>query len=111
MTPQEALIQIFQPDGVDFQTVRDDLRLAIVLNPTLENIEQAMELYASAKLTKAIGALEDCINSLEYAAYNIDGKKIEDLPAGLIESTGAADTALISARNAKQTLTELKQKP
>ena len=59
MTPQEALIQIFQPDGVDFQTVRDDLRLAIVLNPTLENIEQSMELYASAKLTKAIEALED----------------------------------------------------
>ena len=64
-----------------------------------------------AKLTKAIEALEDCVNSLEYAAFHYDGLKINDLPDGIIESTSPSKTALISARNAKQTLTELKQQP
>jgi uncharacterized membrane protein YqiK len=69
------------------------------------------ELPLGEKLTKAIEALNECVYALQYAAYNIDESKIEDLPKGIIESTGASHTALIAARNAQQTLTELKQQP
>ncbi len=40
--------------------------------------------------------LEDIIIDLEYAAFNLCDKKVEDLPFGLMESTGADDTLLLA---------------
>ena len=60
------------------------------------------------KSEKLRDSLEDCIHSLKYAAFNIDGRVIEDLPNGIVESTGVSTTALISARDAKNLLTEYK---
>lgn len=41
--------------------------------------------------------------NLEYSAYNLcDGKKYTDLPKGIVESTSAEDTLLISIRDLKQ---------
>lgn len=56
-------------------------------------------------LEKCVELLKDCINSIEYCAFNVEDKKIEDLPKGIIDSTGPVDSILISARNAKQALT------
>lgn len=52
-------------------------------------------------------ALKDCIESLTYAAYNIDGSKIDDLPNGIVESTSSSITALISARRALFLIAEI----
>lgn len=39
-----------------------------------------------------------CNAALEYAAFNYDGSKLEDLPDNMIESTGVSDTCLIEVR-------------
>jgi hypothetical protein len=43
-------------------------------------------------------------DDLAYVAYNIDGSKLDDLPAGLVESTGASETALIAERNCREAI-------
>jgi hypothetical protein len=47
-----------------------------------------------------LSALRQCIDALEYAAYNYDGAKLADLPPGIMESTGVSDTCLIAVRDA-----------
>lgn len=72
-------------------------------------IEQYINhLDLSLKLKLSIETLEDCIYSLEYAAFNINEAKIGDLPDNIVESTSASETALISARNAKQLINSIK---
>lgn len=41
-TAECYLIEEFEPGNKDCQTVRDDLRLAIILNPSLEKFEKAI---------------------------------------------------------------------
>jgi hypothetical protein len=53
--------------------------------------------------------LEACNNALEYAAFNYDGRIIEDLEPGIIESTGVSDTCLIEVRNNREFATEIEQ--
>ena len=48
--------------------------------------------------------IEQAIHALAYAAYNYDGKKLEDLPAGIVESTGVSETALIAERDLRALL-------
>lgn len=59
---------------------------------------------ANAKLMAAapelLERLNDCIEALKYAAFNYDGRKLESLPDGIIESTGVSDTCLIAVRDA-----------
>lgn len=49
-----------------------------------------------------------CADALAYAAYNIDGSKLCDLPEGLIDSTGSAETALIAERMARNIIVDIK---
>jgi hypothetical protein len=42
--------------------------------------------------------------ALEYAAFNYDGMKLEDLKPGIIESTGVSDSCLIEVRENKKML-------
>jgi hypothetical protein len=48
--------------------------------------------------------LKDAIYSLEYASFNYDGTKDENVPLSLIESTGVGDSCIISARRLKTLL-------
>lgn len=41
-TAEEYLIDEFEPDSQDCQTRREDLRITIVLNPSLEKFEAAI---------------------------------------------------------------------
>jgi hypothetical protein len=40
------LIEVFDPSMQDCTTLRQDLQIAVTLNPDLEKIEEAMDLYA-----------------------------------------------------------------
>jgi len=68
---------------------------------------QAARSTIDAELVRV---LNDCIHSLEYAAYNIDGSKLQDLDPRVVESTGVSESCLISARNAKAALAKHKGK-
>jgi|SRR5579871_1307132 len=48
ISKEEALFNYFDPDSQDCQTPREDLRLSITLNPSLDRIEAAMEEYAKS---------------------------------------------------------------
>lgn len=48
--------------------------------------------------------LKKCKYALEYAAYNYDGAKLENLPLTMVESTGVSDSALLAARDIEQFL-------
>lgn len=54
--------------------------------------QQRDDLLALLKMTA---------DDLAYVAYNMDGSKLRDLPTGLVESTGASETALIAERNCR----------
>lgn len=53
-------------------------------------------------------ALRECANALAYAAYNIDGKTLDELDPRLSESTGVSDSCLIAERTARAALAEAK---
>lgn len=48
-TKEEILTSVFDAMPQYFQTPRQDLQLAIILNPDLAKIEQAMELYDTSQ--------------------------------------------------------------
>ncbi|MFA5394944.1 MAG: hypothetical protein WC346_02885 [Methanogenium sp.] len=48
----DILTRIFEPSPQQCQTPREDVQLAITLNPDLSKIEQAMEEYAQQPLTE-----------------------------------------------------------
>lgn len=51
-----------------------------------------------------IGVARRAADALAYAAFNLDGSKLENLPIGIVESTGAAETALIAERELRAML-------
>jgi hypothetical protein len=53
--------------------------------------------------------LESCNRELEYAAYNYDGSKLEDLSPGIMESTSVAGSCLIEIRLNNELLEKLKE--
>ena len=53
-TKHTVLMNEWQPDSEDCRSFREDLRIAIVLNPSLEKIEAAMDEWAKLILTHAI---------------------------------------------------------
>jgi uncharacterized protein YfeS len=48
-------------------------------------------------------------DALAYAAFNINGSKLENLAPGLMESTCPADTALIAQRQLRAALSNLNE--
>lgn len=70
----KILTDIFQPTAQDCRSWRDDLQLAITLNPDLMKIEQAMEEYSvqkqSIKWVSAIDRLPD--DGIYNAKYRND---------------------------------------
>lgn len=63
-----------------------------------------------ARYADLLAAAETAIYNLRYVAFNYNGKKLEHLKPGLIESVCPAESALISARDLKAILTTLKAK-
>jgi hypothetical protein len=63
---------------------------------------QTAELNEHARWT-----IRQAADALAYVAYNYDGSKLEDLKPGIVESTGAAETALIAERNLRDLLASL----
>jgi hypothetical protein len=59
-------------------------------------------------INEIIKRLEACNSAMEYAAFNYDGSKLENLQLGIIESTGVSDSLLIEVRNNKILIEELK---
>ena len=49
-----------------------------------------------------------CNNAMEYAACNHDGSILDDLPNGIIESTGVSDTLLIEVRKNNELIEQMK---
>lgn len=49
----EILAEIFKPVSQDCQTTKQDLQLAIILNPDLDKILEAMDEYSSHILQQA----------------------------------------------------------
>lgn len=56
-----------------------------------------------------INRLKACNYAMEYAAFNYDGSKLENLEPGIIESTGVSESLLIEVRNNNSFIDELTQ--
>lgn len=58
-----------------------------------------------------VDAIKDVLikskGALEYAAFNYDGSKLENLRPGLLDSTGVSDSCLISVREINHLLSSL----
>ena len=54
-----------------------------------------------------LDVLRKAADDLAYVAYNIDGSKLDDLAAGLSESTCPSDTALIAERNCREAISRV----
>ena len=54
-------------------------------------------------------ALRDCASALAYAAFNIDGKTLDDLDPRLSDSTDVSASCLIAERSARAALAEAKR--
>ena len=71
-------------------------------------LQSKQEIIANAKLVAAapdlLEALNECIAALKYAAFNDDGSKLENLPAGIMDSTGVSATCLIAVRNSLEAI-------
>lgn len=48
---------------------------------------------------KLVECVEKAIEDMEYVAFNIDGRTIDDLSKEMVESTSHSDTALIVIRD------------
>ena len=55
-----------------------------------------------------LDVLNKAANDLAYVAYNLDGSKLDDLKAGLSESTCPSETALIAERNCREAIRSVK---
>lgn len=55
-----------------------------------------------------LDVLRKTADDLAYVAYNIDGSKLDDLAAGLSESTCPSETALIAERNCREAIRSAK---
>ena len=55
-----------------------------------------------------LDVLNKAANDLAYVAYNLDGSKLDDLKAGLSESTCPSETALIAERNCREAISRVK---
>ena len=55
-----------------------------------------------------LDVLRKTADDLAYVAYNIDGSKLDDLAAGLSESTCPSETALIAERNCREAISRVK---
>jgi DNA repair exonuclease SbcCD ATPase subunit len=89
---------IYQGDGEDHL---ESLVCPVVISASrlLEIEKQRDELLATLKRTA---------DDLAYVAYNIDGLKLDDLPVGLVESTGVSETAIIAERNCRAAIASVK---
>ena len=69
---EEILLNVFNPASQDCQTVRQDLQLGITLNPDLELIEQAMDIYALSIAEKVAVGFSEWIaeEHIEYLKVN-----------------------------------------
>ena len=56
-------------------------------------------------------AVKGAADALAYAAFNIDGSKLENLPLGITESTGASETALIAERDLRALIAAVLSQP
>lgn len=68
----EILMDEFDPKVDDCRTVEDDLKLAIILNPDIEKIKNAMDTYAT----------EMCLDLLKYMSekgVECDNEKSEGI--------------------------------
>ena len=56
-TKEEILQYIFDPTSFDCKTEKEDLQIAITLNPSLERILWAMQEYADQEVNKVLANL------------------------------------------------------
>ena len=83
-----------------FETMIEDIKGFIDLNYKLK-----------PDVCLVVDSLQGIIKDLEYSAFNLcNGKKYTDLPKGIIESTGAEDTLLISIRELRKIIDNLDSK-
>ena len=61
-----------------------------------------VDLPCSIADGSSVVAIARILFNLEYAAYNLCGKTVDDLPLGISESTGADDSLLIAIRDLKE---------
>jgi len=62
-TVQEILLEVFTPTGLDCQTVREDLRLAIALNPSLELIEDVIKISMKEAIEESAAICHEHMDS------------------------------------------------
>jgi len=100
----DILTRIFEPSPQQCQTPREDLQLAITLNPDLSKIEQAMEEYAQHQLTEETVITNNRIERLR-AVLIILSAKIKDEERQI--AYNELDNILVEIANYhKQSLTE-----
>ena len=98
----------------------DARRVAACLNAcegiSTENLEDNKPIIELANDYNAVlkqrdmllDVLNKAANDLAYVAYNLDGSKLDNLKAGLSESTCPSETALIAESNCREAISRVK---
>ena len=108
------------PQYPDTKAEENSRRLAACWNAckgiSTENLEDNKPIIELANDYNAVlkqrdmllDVLNKAANDLAYVAYNLDGSKLDDLKAGLSESTCPSETALIAERNCREAIRSAK---
>ncbi len=76
---EAILIEVFDPSGEDCQTCREDLQLAVTLNPSLELVEQAIN-EARREAIKEAAEVAESLPGGNHEAYGpVNKQSILDL--------------------------------
>lgn len=113
-------ISLVFPQYRDAEAEANSRRVVACLNACAGFAEQAAfqrdaRLGALKELAKVEGqrdmlldVLRKTADDLAYVAHCFDGSKLDDLPAGLSESTCPSETALIAERNCREAIGSVK---
>ena len=92
--------------GISTENLEDNKPIIELANDYNAVLKQRDELLKQRDML--LDVLNKAANDLAYVAYNLDGSKLDDLKAGLSESTCPSETALIAERNCREAIRSAK---
>ena len=113
-------VSLVFPQHRDAEAEANSRRVVAALNAcagvSTENLEDNKPIIELANDYNAVLKQRDMLldvlrktaDDIAYVAYNIDGSKLDDLKAGLSESTCPSETALIAERNCREAISRVK---
>lgn len=93
-------------EGISTKNLEDNKPIIELANDYNAVLKQRDELLKQRDML--LDVLNKAANDLAYVAYNLDGSKLDDLKAGLSESTCPSETALIAERNCREAIGRVK---